>query len=97
MTVQIASTEFRKTYAQLEGPHEVTALGRVIGIWLPATSSVKPSASPRGREPLAQAPASEAAAMDRGSPRSPAAPTGGTTPDKAAISAAYKRLAAKKA
>ena len=32
---QITSTEFQKTYSRLIEPHEVTALGRVIGTYYP--------------------------------------------------------------
>jgi hypothetical protein len=47
MTVQrLSSSEFRRLYAQLDIPTEVTALGRVIGTWLPARApSPMPSAS----------------------------------------------------
>lgn len=53
MTVQrLSSTRFRRAYPRIEGPVEVTALGRVIGTWLPAGGTVTldippmPSATP---------------------------------------------------
>lgn len=35
---QITSADFRKEYPRLTEPHEVTALGRVIGRWLPGAA-----------------------------------------------------------
>ena len=32
---RIGSADFRRTYAQLTEPSEVTANGRVIGVWTP--------------------------------------------------------------
>ena len=39
----ISSAEFRKRYATLTQPTQVTALGRVIGEWLPAGTYVTPA------------------------------------------------------
>lgn len=37
---QLTSPEFRKSYPRLQEPVEVTALGRVIGTYVPVGSSI---------------------------------------------------------
>ena len=98
MAARIASTEFRKVYAQLDEPHEVTALGRIIGTWLPARyvpSASSASPDPRARDGLDTLRGhdpSEAAARTGDAPMA-AAPTGDSRPDPKAVTAAYQRLA----
>jgi hypothetical protein len=43
---RMTSTEFRKHYARLTGPTEVTAGGRVIGVWTPAVVTI-PQTAPK--------------------------------------------------
>lgn len=47
---RITSTEFQKAYPRLSEPHEVTALGRVIGTWYP--QGTLPGAPPPVLEPI---------------------------------------------
>jgi hypothetical protein len=37
----ISSAEFRKRYAKLTQPTEVTVLGRLVGVWLPAGTVIE--------------------------------------------------------
>lgn len=47
---EVSSAEFRRTYSKLRQPTNVTALGRVIGQWIPANSATYVSAIVRNDE-----------------------------------------------